>query len=262
MYFPFFHFALHHILPFDELWAFVFYYMLLLALGEVDANTVDTVKTKAMTCVPGKIRQKLSHKVYYNSQFGFHTTHEWQRRVVSCDQCGLELQARSLDKHLETVHGVFCSKVINQDLMIERDPVTYYGWPSAHGGFYCPVPGCGGEAHKGWNLWRLFVGRHVQDLLYLPGDGIVYSRCNSCDMPVNPESARHEGSKLCTRLTARKVQREAVVAAARSLDQVFTAYSDQELERVEVFKYLGRLLAFDDVDTHAIQANMKKARKS
>ena len=81
-------------------------------------------------------------------------------------------------------------------------------------------------------------------------------------MQVNPEFARHEGSKLCTWLTAWKVQREAVVAAARSLDQVFTAYTDQELERVKVFKYLERLLAFDNVDTQVIQANMTKARKS
>ena len=31
LYFTFFDFALHQILPFDELWAFVFYYVMLLA---------------------------------------------------------------------------------------------------------------------------------------------------------------------------------------------------------------------------------------
>ena len=46
------------------------------------------------------------------------------------------------------------------------------------------------------------------------------------------------------------------------IDEVkFTAYDD-ELERVEVFKYLGRLLAMDDVDMQAVRANLKKARKS
>ena len=224
----------------------------------------NTVKTKAMTCVPGKIRQKLSHETYYNSRFGFHTSDEWQRRMVSCDVCDKQLQARNLSTHLETVHGVFRSKVINQDLLIDREPITYRPWPNVFGGFSCPVPGCGGEAYKGWNLRRHFHDRHEQDLLVLPGDGICYPKCESCGMQVNPESlARHERSKFCESRTERRVQREAAVEAARSLDVVFTAYDGQhELERVDVFRYLGRLMALDDVDTQAIQANMKKARKS
>ncbi len=42
---------------------------------------------------------------------------------------------------------------------------------------------------------------------------------------------------------------------------MFTVYGD-ELERVEVFKYLGWLLAYDDNDTQAMQGNLKIARKS
>jgi hypothetical protein len=44
------------------------------------------------------------------------------------------------------------------------------------------------------------------------------------------------------------------------LDQEFTAYGEK-LERVEVFKYLGRLLSFDDNDIQAVRSNLKKARK-
>jgi hypothetical protein len=52
------------------------------------------------------------------------------------------------------------------------------------------------------------------------------------------------------------------VAAKRAhlaLQQLFTAYSD-ELERVEVFKYLGRLLAYNNNDTQAVRGNIKKAQ--
>ena len=35
LYFTFFNFALHQILPFDKLWAFVFYYVMLLASIDV-----------------------------------------------------------------------------------------------------------------------------------------------------------------------------------------------------------------------------------
>jgi hypothetical protein len=44
-----------------------------------------------------------------------------------------------------------------------------------------------------------------------------------------------------------------------ALRQTFTAYG-KELERVEVFKYLGRLLAYNDNDTQAVRNNLKKAQ--
>jgi len=40
---------------------------------------------------------------------------------------------------------------------------------------------------------------------------------------------------------------------------LFTAYG-AELERVEVFKYLGRLLTYDNNDAQAVKGNLKKAR--
>jgi hypothetical protein len=45
----------------------------------------------------------------------------------------------------------------------------------------------------------------------------------------------------------------------RAIVQKFTTYGE-ELENVEVFKYLGRLIAMDDIDNQAIRSN-KKARK-
>jgi hypothetical protein len=58
---------------------------------------------------------------------------------------------------------------------------------------------------------------------------------------------------------ARKVQYVAAEHAHKALQQTFTAYG-AELERVEVFKYLGRLLAYDDNDARAVRGNLKKAR--
>ena len=50
------------------------------------------------------------------------------------------------------------------------------------------------------------------------------------------------------------------IASATALRRQFTAY-DQPLERVEVFKYLGRLLAMGDSDSQAVRACLKKARR-
>ncbi len=50
-------------------------------------------------------------------------------------------------------------------------------------------------------------------------------------------------------------------AARIALARMFTAYRE-DLERVEVFKYLERLLTYDKNDSQAMPSNLKKARKS
>ncbi len=56
-------------------------------------------------------------------------------------------------------------------------------------------------------------------------------------------------------------QREAAVTSALALRQQFLVHG-VALERVEVFKYLGRLLAQDDDDIQAIRAQLRKARST
>ena len=97
-----------------------------------------------------------------------------------------------------------------------------------------------------WNLRRHFVLRHPQDLVEIPGEG-VYPQCRLCGMQTSPLAFNHEGSKLCLEGTARREQCEAEVDSVQALQVQFTAYGEP-LEKVEVFKYLGRLLAFDDND--------------
>jgi hypothetical protein len=72
---------------------------------------------------------------------------------------------------------------------------------------------------------------------------------------------RHQRTQLCQEGWDKKVQHEAAETARVALTQSFTAYGDK-LERVEVFKYPGRLLAYDDHGTQAMQGNLKKVRKS
>ena len=78
-------------------------------------------------------------------------------------------------------------------------------------------------------------------------------------MQVNPAAMGHQSSKTCKKMHAAKLQRKAVSDSAKALDAKFFAYG-VELERVEVFKYLGRLSEYDDEDTQAVRDNLKKAR--
>jgi hypothetical protein len=59
--------------------------------------------------------------------------------------------------------------------------------------------------------------------------------------------------------TARRHQRDMAVRSALALRQQFTVHGDV-LERVKVFRYLGRLLSQDDNDIQTVRSQLCKAR--
>ena len=77
-------------------------------------------------------------------------------------------------------------------------------------------------------------------------------------MPVEDLNGGHHRTVLCQRGWERKQQHAAVVRSQEALERSFTAYGE-ELERVEVFKYLVQLIAYDDANTQAIRSNLSKA---
>jgi len=93
------------------------------------------------------------------------------------------------------------------------------------------------------------------DLVKVPEEG-KFRRCTWCRMQVNPRYPRHRFTKGFTKEcqvgVEQKKQREVAVTSALALRQQFSVHGDM-LERVEVFKYLGRLLAQDDDDIQAIR---------
>ncbi len=67
--------------------------------------------------------------------------------------------------------------------------------------------------------------------------------------------------RLCVREDGRgKGQYAAAVHSQQALGQLFTAYRE-ELERVEVFKYLGWLIAYNDANNQAMRSNLRKAHR-
>ena len=78
-------------------------------------------------------------------------------------------------------------------------------------------------------------------------------------MQVDPRVPTHINTKECRIGTARRHQRDMAVCSALALRQQFTVHGDV-LERVEVFRYLGRLLSQDDDDIQAVRSQLCKAR--
>jgi hypothetical protein len=78
-------------------------------------------------------------------------------------------------------------------------------------------------------------------------------------MPVEGLNGGHCHTELCQQGWERKQQHTAAVHSQEALGCSFTEYGE-ELERIDVIKYLGRLIVYDDADTQAMRSNLWKAR--
>ena len=74
----------------------------LVALFERVGLKTNTSKTKAMVCVPGKIRTRLLKEVYTNARVGLKGKTGWKGASVACDHCGKSVATGLLRSHLET----------------------------------------------------------------------------------------------------------------------------------------------------------------
>jgi hypothetical protein len=166
--------------------------------------------------------------------------------------------ASSLSYHLADVHDIYQAQVVPEELLEDRPPLTYTVTHSWRGKLACPFPCCEGVLNNGWNLCRHFRDVHPKDLVVIPPER-MYQQCHRCGMQVSPFYPRHYTSRKCQIGVERKQQREAAVQSALALRQQFLIHGDV-LETVEVFKYLGRLLAQDDNDIQTVRAQIRKAR--
>ena len=232
---------------------------IIIGLFERVGLQTNTKKTQTMICTPGRIRTQLLFESYRRMQRGQVTAAEWNTHQVECCQCGKVMLASSLGHHLADVHDIYQSQVISEELLEDRPPVNYTATQrGASKGLPCPFPLCEGVLKDGWNLRRHFRDVHPMDLVVVPSEG-KFRRCYRCGMQINPSYPRHYTPKECSIGVEQKQQREAAVTSALALRQQFLVHGDV-LEQVEVFKYLGRLLAQDDDDIQAIRAQLRKAR--
>ena len=70
----------------------------------------------------------------------------------------------------------------------------------------------------------------------------------------------HEVLTTCVRATAAQRQYAVATESRVALGRTFSAYGEV-LKYVKQFKYLGRIVSYDDNDTPAIRRNIKRARR-
>ena len=122
----------------------------------------------------------------------------------------------------------------------------------------CPVHGCAGRGITTYDLRWHFRFLHPQNLVNVPGKD-CYPRCDRCGMHVNPAATVHQETKECKTTHAAKLQREEVSNFTATIGHKFFAYRE-DLDRMKLFKYLGRPVGFVDDDTQAVRGNLKKEK--
>ena len=98
------------------------------------------------------------------------------------------------------------------------------------------------------------------DLARVPKQG-KFNCCEQCGMQEHPLYPRHRRSKESQVGVEHQLQWEAAVTSVLALHQQFRVRGDV-LQQVEVYKYLGRMMAQDDDDIQAICAQLQKARST
>jgi hypothetical protein len=104
--------------------------------------------------------------------------------------------------------------------------------------------------------------QHLQDLNCIPIEGTQpLLQCERYELqkPAECLNGCHYCTELCQQGWERKRQHGGAVYSQEALGRLITGYRE-ELERVEVFKYYGGLIAYDDVNTQTMWSNLRKVR--
>jgi hypothetical protein len=169
------------------------------------------------------------------------------------------MNASSLSRHLANLHEVYQQTMVAEKLLDNRAGMLYKATTLANGKISsCPYPGCVGELGSNWMLRRHFQDIHPKDLITAPKEQ-QYPHCKRCSMQVNFAYPRHTRTMECAMGMARRQQQEAAVASALALCRQFTVHGEA-LKKVEVFKYLGRMMTQDDNGVQAIWHQLRKAQ--
>ncbi len=103
---------------------------------------MNTKKTQAMVCTPGRIRVQLPSDLYKRMRKVVAAGEESQRAVV-CHVCNMPLQASSLCPHLLSAHNIHQQVVVADTLLEERESVHYRTYPGGRKDpIHFPFPGC------------------------------------------------------------------------------------------------------------------------
>jgi hypothetical protein len=210
-------------------------------------------KTKAMICTPGKIPLQLPADSYRRMRAGHTSAAKWDTHIITCRECGKDMRAGSLSRHLADLHKIYQGQVVAEEHLDLCKGVVCTA-KEGHGKLKCPFPLCMGELASRWMMQWHVHDLHPLDYVMVPREG-QYPRCPRCGMQVDPRYPAHINTKECPAGTERRHQWDMAVRSALALHEQFTVHGDV-LKKVKVYRYLSRLLLQDDTDVQAMWSQL------
>jgi hypothetical protein len=175
-----------------------------------------------------------------------------------CHVCNKALQARSLHPHLLSAHDIHQQVVVADALLEERAGAHYRANPGGKKDpIQCLHPGCPGMLSSPYMLRCHFRDLHPKDTVEILREG-NFLQCKHCMMQCNLRYPRHIHTQVCLLGAERRTQWDSAVLAALALRKLFHV-EGEVLDKVDLFQYLGLILAQDDDDIRAVRQQIKKA---
>jgi hypothetical protein len=167
------------------------------------------------------------------------------------------MRVGSFSCHLGDLHKIYQGQGVAEELLNRREGVVYEV-KERHGKLKCLFPLCAGELTGGWMMRWHFYDLHPLDYITIPREG-RYPRCPRCGMQVDTRYPAHINMKECRSGMERRHQRHIAVQSALALHEQFMVHGDV-LEKVKVYRYLGRLFLQDDNNIQAVQSQLCKVQ--
>ena len=223
--------------------------------------TMNGDKTEAMASTTATRPTRWRHGAYQRKLEG--TGAEYitrSKEMGECPVCSKPLQKRSLARHLRDQHpGVAPPRLELETLTSPVRRARHLNLAATE--TLCPDATCGYRAATPAILRRHISFRHPEaEIQYL--DGPDYAKCDRCCIQVQvPISARHYGTAACQAGNLRRIARiqQEQAATAVAAPPTFLVGTKQ-LNMVDEFKYLGRVVACNDSDLAACLRNLARAR--
>ena len=224
-------------------------------------------KTKAMTLFPSQTRTMLTNHAYKRRMTGQGEDHrQLKKRRVTCPACGNDLAAASLASHQRRIHGLEppLDFKINDALLAQHTPHKYQvSFPRHVRVKNCPVPGCSGRSRSRIGLRRHFMHRHPHDNIHILEEHTnPYPKCERCGLqvPWRALMTSHHHTQACLSGTSLRNKRHRALETQRAHEVTFTV-EGKVLERVDTFRYLGRMISHTNSDWPAVFRQLTRARQ-
>lgn len=180
-----------------------------------------------------------------------------------CVLCRTTVPTKELSQHMGLVHGIQDrlkrTEVVDETTRVQGvEEVTIQ---VASDTTVCPAPRCTYTPSNTRDLRRHIGWRHPFANIVLARAPWKLFRCQTCGIiRSSPEDQQHLQALECRELTARN-ERLAAWWFNREMEKWKCEIDGTEVENVQEFKYLGRMIVSNNSDKAAINFNLTKARK-